>query len=186
MASATKTKEKRYSVTSLLEKVVTYMGVASSGFIMIILFAMTGEVISRALFNRPFEGTVEASGLLLVVTFYLGIAYLHLTNRNIKLDLLQSRYSAWQKSLLSMLTSIIILILFLLIGYFGATMTITSYQRKEFVFTLPYIPLWTIRLMVPIGSLMLALVAVKDLVQQIRNFPHLTSKKPEESTTQQI
>ena len=159
-------------ITRLIEKLVTYMGLGSSGIVMVILFFIVAEVASRAIFNKPIKGVIEISGFMLVLVVFLGIAYVQLRKGHIRVDFLISRFPPRLRSLHFMLTSIIILTIFSLIGYFGARMTMQSYQVGEYEITISFLPVWVIRMFVPIGAFLINLIVVSELVQEIRKFIH--------------
>ena len=172
MASISEEREtkKRHPITSLIERLVTYMGLGSSGIVMVILFFIVIEVASRAILNMPIMGVVEISGFLLVLVVFLGIAYVQLRKGHIRVDFLISRLSPRLASLHFMLTSIIILIIFSLIGYYGAKMTMQSYLVGEYEMTIPFLRVWVIRMFVPIGAFLVDLLVISELVQEIRKF----------------
>ena len=162
------TKKSKYTITSLVERLVTYMGLGSSGIVMVILFFIVIEVASRAILNMPIMGVVEISGFLLVLVVFLGIAYVQLRKGHIRVDFLISKFPPRLQSLHFILTSIIILIIFSLIGYYGAKMTIQSYLVGEYEMTIPFLRVWVIRMFVPIGASLVDLLVASELVQEMR------------------
>ena len=154
-------------ITRSIERLVTYMGLTSSGIVMVILFFIVAETLSRAAFNKPFKGVVEAGGFMLVLVVFLGIAYVQLRKGHIRVDFIIARFPPRVLSLHFMLESIIILAIFSLIGYFGAQMTIHAYEVGELAYALPFLPVWIIRMSVPFGSFLVVLLVVSELVQEI-------------------
>ena len=167
--------KKGNAITSLIERLVTYMGIASSGTVMLALFFIVIEVASRALFNKPIKGVVEISGFLLVIVVFLGIAYVQLRKGHVRIDLFILRLPPRLRSLHFMLTSIIIITIFSLFGYYGAKMTIKSFLTGEYEINIPFLPVWIIRIFVPIGALLVNLIVVSELFQEICKFIRLNS-----------
>lgn len=88
-------KPKVYSSTlrRAVEKMAAPLGALSSVSTILMMIAITVDVIARNFVGEPIPGLLEISETALVATVFLGISYAGVTNAHVSVDLLTSKLS---------------------------------------------------------------------------------------------
>ena len=88
------------------------------------------------------------------------------------MELLTPIFPPWLRSTVHYLSSLMALFFFSAIMYGGVLMVLESYAVGEYEVGLRSIPMWTVRIFIPIGSFAVILVSLGDLIKGIANFVH--------------
>ena len=114
------------SKEALFQRMMMLPAIAAGVVLIALMLLTVSDVFLRALFKKPIIGVHEISVSMMICIGFLGLAWVTLRDRHIKVDLLVSRFSpAWQKR--------INYINYLLVGCVSAVMTLESYQRSLFM-----------------------------------------------------
>jgi TRAP-type C4-dicarboxylate transport system permease small subunit len=147
------------------------LALASTSTILLMLVVILIGFFFRAL-RFSFSGVVEATEFLVLISIFLGFAYVQYKNTHIKMELLTPIFPPWLRSAVHYLSSLMALFFFSAIMYGGVLMVLESYAVGEYEVGLRSIPMWTVRVFIPIGSLAVILVSIGDLLKGIANFIH--------------
>ena len=139
----------------------------------ILLFIMTGlialDVFARALIGRSTMISQEMAGYLLVAITFLGLAHTLREGRHITVELLTSKLSPHRQRQLE-------IYVFLVCIVFMAWLTWTTWSPVKDTFATgqrsvtPFqTPMWTVYFFVPLGSGMLTLAFVIELIRKVGN-----------------
>jgi C4-dicarboxylate transporter, DctQ subunit len=129
------------------------------------------DVLLRYAFSRPLIGANELIEYALVYITFLGAAWAVPRGAHINVDVLLTNVSERVQKVLLLVSNIICLGVAVVLTIFGGWTTWTAYARHLFKPTLLEIPTWIILIIIPIGSLVLALrylVEVLSTVEAIR------------------
>ena len=136
---------------------------------MIMMIAILREVVGRYFFNTPSNWSLELSGYLLVALAYLGAPYTELTEGNIRIDFLYSRFSLR----LRLCADVVIYLIGICWGgvvlWQGWLLAWESWKISACSSEAMAWPLFPSQVLVPIGSLLLCLVLILKIVQRIRD-----------------
>ena len=145
-----------------------------SSIIVVILTIFIGtEVVSRYLVGKSYGFLEEFSCWMMVWFSFLSTGVLLRRNQHVRVDVLEDRLSARGKAILTILSSITSLIAGVWFAWAGILTCIKAYQSQELSISSLGIPLWFVRLALPIGMVCLAIFSIELLSKSIRSFGSL-------------
>ena len=158
--------DKSKKILRLIDEMARYAALISTAALLVILVVILIGVFFRAM-RLPIGGIIEINQFLIVISIFLGFAYLQYQNSHIKVEVLMPWYPPFLKGILPILTNVLAFLFFSAIMYGGIRMGIKSYLVGEYEFGIRAIPVWIIRAFVPLGSLAVLIVVVADLTRDI-------------------
>lgn len=156
-------------VRTLYKKICLVALIPVSIAILVQMFYTSINVGGRYLFNRPVAGAMEASGEAMIYIVYLSLAYIQIDDSHIRIDFIFSIISTKIKGLIDILTCLIGIIFFSFLFWFSLKSAMHSLDIKEVVWGSSTFPVYTQRFVASIGSLMMAIQLLLDLIQTILN-----------------
>ena len=163
---------KRILVKSItvIDRFNTVFGKIISYAIYIMFVCILFEVFSRYALNKPTIWANELSVYLFGALGVLAGAFVLTQDQHIRIDILYSRYSPRTKAIVNCITVIFIIFWACLIIYYGWPVFLKTFMRNELSITAWRAPLWPIRLMIPVGGILLIVAAVSKLLKSIFTF----------------
>lgn len=144
---------------------------ATMVFNMVVVFAMMAVVVfgvvMRYVFNSPVSLVAELTEFMMVSLTFLPLAYIQHARRHVAVSFLVIKQSQRIQWLLGLITTGFSLVAFILITWAGWNY---AYQAWKFDFHSEEagFPLFPPRMLVPVGSFLMCLRLVTDLVRGIR------------------
>lgn len=140
----------------------------SAAILVLVLTLLTAaEVVLRYGFNSPIPGTWELSQLLLVGIVFLGFAHTQAKGGHVRVELLIARVGpAWRRGL-DLLGLAVGVAVFAVIFWVGLKDTWTAWAIADYTLGSVAFPIWPSKLMVPVGSLLLCLRLVVQIVRHL-------------------
>lgn len=140
-----------------------------AGIVMLLMMALVfAEVVSRFVFgiSHEFVPAISSWGMVWMTFFILGVALK--ARQHINVDVLPTRIPP--KYRIPLLTSfdIISLIFAVLLCYGGIQYDLMVKQSQIYVVTVQFIPVWIVRLCVPMGGVFLAFFSAEHLVSDLQ------------------
>lgn len=145
----------------------TVLNLVSVTFIMFLMLFAAAEIVGRYLFNHPIPGHVEIVELIMAAVVFLGIAYTQRVGGHIRMELFITRVLRGRSyHIAEALTLILSLLAFSIITVASFRFALDAYDIGD---TTTYIlwPTWPSKLCIPIGSFMLCLRFLLQLIQHI-------------------
>ncbi len=118
------------------------------------------EVIARWVFDAPTIWSQEVAGYLLIACTFLGLAPTMHAGEHIRIDVLSKRIPPTAQAVLELLTSACIAAFSGVMAWGGYEMVMQSLKYGRRSLTLLAVPAWIPQLVVPVGGVVLLLVAV--------------------------
>ena len=115
------------------------------------------DVVMRYFAGRPIMGSTELTEYALVYITFLGAAWAVPRGAHIEIDAFVIHTSETVQKVCALLGNIVSFAVALTLTVFGAWTTWTAYARHLFKPTLLEVPTWIVLVVIPIGSLILAL-----------------------------
>ncbi len=141
--------------------------------VMVLLVVM--DVAGRSILGAGLPGTVEINEYLLVVIGFIGIFQTYHEKGHISVDLLFTRLPERVRQVLARVDSGLILIFSLMFFYAGAERFWSAFKTGETNWFGAYVmPVWFVRLVIPIGCLALCIQSLMNMWQ-----PENGSKRPQ-------
>jgi TRAP-type transport system small permease protein len=152
-----------------MRKFIYYLGMFSGVVLFGILALMSGEVISRYLFNKPILGTVEISSYLLVIFCFTGIAFTQSHHGHINIELVTQSLPARFQRILKIITLLLSLAVFVVITWQMVIAFWKSWEMQEVRWGALPLPVWPVKFMIAFGSFTLCFQLLLNVVDEIRN-----------------
>lgn len=151
----------------LVASIDTALNLVSVAFIMFLMLFAAAEIVGRYLFNHPIPGHVEIVELIMAAVVFLGIAYTQRVGGHIRMELFITKVLRGRSyHIAEALTLILSLLAFSIITVASFRFALDAYDIGD---TTTYIlwPTWPSKLCIPIGSFMLCLRFLLQLIQHV-------------------
>ena len=144
--------------------------------IALLLMGLLGvaDIIGIHVFAHPVPGMLEITSALMVASIFLGLAWTEVKGRHVRVEVLLTLLPPRIRRLLDAFGSLCLAVFFLFVVWFGALSFWRSVEKNEYAQGLIQVPLWPPRLLLVLGSLLLA-------IQALRSARLLLAGKPRES-----
>ena len=142
---------------------------SAAAVLMLAMVALVfGEVISRYLFSFSYEFVPVISSWFMVWMTYFMLGAILKARQHISIDILPSKIPGKYKASLLVFFDVVSLIFALLLSYGGIRYDLLVMKTGVYSVSMPFIPMWIVRLSVPLGSLFLFFFSLEHLVLDIR------------------
>jgi TRAP-type C4-dicarboxylate transport system permease small subunit len=143
--------------------------------IMVIVFA---ETISRYFFGISHEFVPAISSWLMVWVTYFMLGVVLKTREHINVDILPTRIPPKYRSTLFLAFDIISLTFAFFLGLGGIKYDLIVKQLDIHVVNAQFIPVWIVRICVPLGAIFLAFFSFEHLVDDVRHMVKRSGESP--------
>ena len=135
--------------------------------ILVQMFYVSINVGGRYLFNQPVAGAMEASGEAMIYIVYLSLAYIQLGDNHIRIDFIFPFINTRTKGLIDSIACLMGIVFFSFLSWLSFKSAMHSLDIQEVVWGSVAFPIYPQRLVVSLGSLMMAIQLFLDLMQTI-------------------
>jgi TRAP-type mannitol/chloroaromatic compound transport system permease small subunit len=149
------------------------MGKISALLLVIIMFLITIDVLSRYLLGRPVKGAYEITEMLFLSVVFLGLSYTQIYKGHVKVEFLVSRFSQQIQLYLDITMLIISFILYILLVWQGIEGFWESFQSGEYRWGLIKLPLWPVKFIIPFGALFLCFSFIDEILKNLSKLKSL-------------
>ncbi|MFH1058103.1 MAG: TRAP transporter large permease subunit, partial [Pseudomonadota bacterium] len=125
------------------------------------VFVITANVFTRAVFRLPIVGAVELEEVMLTLMVFAGMAFTQLEKQHIDIDFFTSRLSPAVRDLMACVTLCLSSLLYWALAWQSLDLGWTYYRKNMDTMSLG-IPLWPVMLVLGIGFLLLGLATLRD------------------------
>lgn len=144
-----------------------FIGKLFSWILLPMIVLTSFEVFSRYVLNHPtvwaWELIIQIWGLMLMACG----GYCYWKGGFVRVDLAYNKFPPKGKYIVGIITAILALVCMALTFRFGWNLFYTSFMRNERISSVWGSPMWTIRFWVPLGSGLMFLQAVSELIKNI-------------------
>lgn len=133
-----------------------------------IMVLIVCDVTGRYFFHAPVQGTLEITEFVMVAVVFLTLSHTQAIKAHIKVDLLTERISPRTRLILALITYFLGLMLFVLIAWEGALSALDAWEIGEVTDGLIPFPTLPAKLTIPIGSFVLCLRFIVDIVNSFK------------------
>jgi tripartite ATP-independent transporter DctM subunit len=156
-------------VISALGKVIPvtrWLFYIAGGVLALYTFFVVVDVILRYAFNQPSRFSVDLGGMVMPVFLFLAAAYVQVEKGHIEIDIITGKLSRKTKLILSSAMYIICMVVTGVIVWRSSLTTISFFHLGSK--SQSGLPLFPSAAMIPIGSLFLFIVYLRDVLSKIR------------------
>ncbi|MCM3670414.1 TRAP transporter small permease subunit [Mesobacillus maritimus] len=156
-------------IIHFLETMGEWAGKISSWLILVLIFTLVYEVISRHLFNKPTFWSYDISYMLGSSAAFLGMAWVLKNRQHVRVDLFYEKLSNRNQALLDIVLSLCLFFPLIILGFSNSLdAAMNSYLRAETAASSSWRPLiYPLRMVIPIALGLLFLQGVADMIRNI-------------------
>ncbi len=154
-------------ILSVSDKVIEWTGTILSWAEIIILVCLLIEVILRYFFNAPTNWSSALCLYLFGASGVLAGGWVLKRDKNIRVDLFYSMYPKRVKAGADIITCLFVFFWGYLITHYGWLKFLNAVKRHEMSFSSWRVPMWPIRLSIPIGGVLLLFAALCKLIRSV-------------------
>ena len=150
-----------------VDKMVAGLGELVAYWSVLAVFAYFFEVVARYVFNSPTNWVHESAFLMFGMQYMIAGAYAYRGESHVRVDLVYSHLSERGKAMCDVAGSVLFFVFVGVLMATGWTFAWQSMQAHEVSFTEWGIQYWPVKLTIPIGAFLLALVGAARLIKDI-------------------
>lgn len=158
--------KKAQPVEKAVERTANILMYICMGMLAVMMFLGSADVIGRYLFNKPIAGTYEIFEMLLPMIVLVGLAYLQVKEGQIRVHFIFLRLSPRAQAIVSSVTTLIAIALFVLLVWRGTLATILSFDQGRYYRNI-FVPVYLVQMFIPLGALFTLPVMVIQLLKQL-------------------
>jgi len=162
------------SFVTVIDRVSVSSGVAAGIIMFMVALITVYEVIMRHIFNNPTTWVFTVSLFVMMWFPFLAAPLGMKEKRQITADFLVSRLSERTGAMLRVITYIISLVFFIVVGYYGLQMCVDAYQGDMTSIELLRYPMWLLYLAFPVTMSLGCLQVFRLIAEEVRQ---LSSKR---------
>lgn len=156
-----------------VEKLATPLGALSSVSTILMMVAITADVVARNFAGEPIPGLLEISETALVATVFLGISYAGVTNAHVSVDLLTSKLSQKFSRFIAGAMWLLGAVMVVWFTVATAERAVQSTKMGEVTQGLMVWPVWPTRWLIVLGFVAFLIVALTNAYLSFRLEPLL-------------
>lgn len=133
---------------------------------LLVMMVLTSlDALSRYFFSHSITGAYEITErYLMIILVFLSMSYVLKVNGHIRLDILFERFSQKVRNVLNIIFYIMIAVFAFFMGYEGLLITINALKNNLIMSGLIDFPLWLSYIWIPIGSFVLMIRLVLNVI----------------------
>ena len=152
-----------------IERLIDWVGRATSWLALVIVVLMAANVVLRYLFSYGSVWAQELEWHLLAPLILFAIAYAMLKGEHVRVDVMYARFTDRNKALVNVVSALLCLAISLLVIWFSIKYVQQSYvidEKSADPGGLTH--RWVLKALIPVGFTLLALQSVAELVKSAR------------------
>jgi TRAP-type mannitol/chloroaromatic compound transport system permease small subunit len=162
--------------SALIDDINEHVGKASTWLVLLVVVISAGNAVMRYTIGWSSNGLLEIQWYLFSAIFLLGAGYVLLKNEHIRIDVVVGRFSPRTQNWIDVFGFIVFLLpVVLIILYLSWPVFMNAWDTNEGSPNPGGLVRWPVRLLMPIGFLLLTLQGVSELIKRIA---FLTGRAP--------
>jgi len=152
---------------SLWFKFIRGLAFVVAVWLLLEVFHITFDTFSRYVFNKPFQGTITISIMMLMFLVYLGAAYCENVRCHIRVDILFRRFSKVWRNRLDVIWLVLALSLMPLLIWQTFLLAMHSFRTGEMAMDIA-LPMYPGKFVIAIGFTLWAIQLVFSIIEKIK------------------
>lgn len=151
-------------LNSVVEPLGRSINVVATSILIFMVFFVTTNVVLRYFFRAPIMGSVEWVRYMLVIVVFWGAAYVQLKKRQVRIDIIVSKFPKSAQAVIDSVTYILGILVAALISWQTALHSVGTFYTKEIPPGIHILPVWPVIGLASFGAGVLCLVLIRDLL----------------------
>ncbi len=144
-------------VMKVFNRIVDSMETISCFLIMLMMLAVSADVVGRYFLNRPIRGVIEISEYEILWIAFLGAAWVLKKEGHVSMDFITYRLKTRTRKILSIITSVFGAIISLIVCWYGFAVFFKDFRAGTYeVGNIKIMSAW-VEVIIPIGCLFLGI-----------------------------
>jgi TRAP-type mannitol/chloroaromatic compound transport system permease small subunit len=154
-------------VTDAIEWLNVQAGQFVAYWAVLAVFAYYYEVIARYVFNSPTNWVHESMFLMFGMQYMICGAYAYREDQHVRVDVFYAKFSERGKAIADIVTSLFFFIFTITMLWTGWRFALDAINNGEHSFTEWGVQYWPVKLMLPLGALLIALQGLSKLIKDV-------------------
>lgn len=156
------------SLSRFIDELNEKIGHGVSWALLLAVLICSGNATVRYLFNISSNGWLEIQWYLFAAIFLLASSYTLRRNEHVRIDVIVSRFSKRTQVWIDLIGFIVFLMpATLLIFYYATPYAWISIQSQEVSSNAGGLIVWPVKLLIPVGFILLALQGISEIIKRI-------------------
>lgn len=155
------------TITGSIDAINNWVGKILSYLLLPIFGILMLEVLRRYLFNSPTVWGNEVTQMMFGVYVILPAGYILVTGGHVNVDILSSKLSPQRLALVDIISSVLFFIFTGFLVYYGSSLAWESASMLETSQTAWDVPIYPIKIMIPVGAVLLLIQGIAKLIRDI-------------------
>ena len=144
------------------------MGYVASCFLIILMLLTVVDVFLRYFFNSPLTGTTEISQLMMIIIVFPALGWAAIDRAHIRVDLLVNQLPNRPKAILSSITLLIALGIYIIIAW-RSFLESAVVNRQTSLINLPFAPFyWLMSVSLAVFCLAILALIIEDIGKAVK------------------
>ncbi|WP_142846113.1 TRAP transporter small permease subunit [Telmatospirillum sp. J64-1] len=148
------------TLNRILDGIARVTGWIALGFLAFMMFAITVDVVARALMGRAVPGLFEMSEMSMVMVVFMGLGFALVDDAHIRVTMLTDMLSERGARLCTALSWVFAALIFVMLAWPATNEAAYSFEIREFRWGYFQIPIWWAKIAVAVGLWFAALQAL--------------------------
>lgn len=148
----------------VIDIISEYSGIVMGWIILSVAFINGYEIIMRKIFNNPTIWVQDVSIYILIWFAFVAAGYTWKEKKHIRVDVLQDAFSCSAQIIMQVAINFLVLVYILILTIKGWELVKTSFTIGQVTSNVLHFPIWLIQLGVVLGSFILLLQLIKDII----------------------
>ncbi len=158
-------------LATIYDRILNYTYALAFALLSFAWLLVTLDVLLRAAVSRSISWTLEVVGYILVYVTLLSAAWVLKEDRHISVDLVLHRLGPTSRAVVNIVISILGAITWLVVAWYSGEVTWDNFQTGSLIqdHAIIHPPLYTILIILPVGSLLLFIQFVRRGIGYVRD-----------------
>jgi tripartite ATP-independent transporter DctM subunit len=153
-------------LSDLFYPVTRYLNTIGLVFLALMMFLTAADVVGRYIFNTPLNGAFELTEFMMAVAIAFGLSYTQVKKGHVNVDVVIVKFSKRVQAIINSITCLLFFCLFALIAW-RLILYAERLRIGERTSASLYIPVFPFIDLVALGSIILCLVLITDLLRSL-------------------
>jgi C4-dicarboxylate transporter DctQ subunit len=148
----------------LLDRIESLFAAMATLILVAVTLSVCADVLLRSVFNSPLTWVVEIDEYALLYITFLGTAWALRTGSHVRVDILIGLFPPGGRRIFGMTSSLLGILVSLVLLIWGVVTTWDKFLTGAYKPTLIEVPTWIVIIVIPVGSLLLGIRFLRNLV----------------------
>lgn len=157
-------------VSPIFDSIIVFLAALAGILLCFIILSVTYGIVMRYFWGRPPIWITEVCEDFLLWIAFFGVAWVLKKEGHVTMDFVLNQLPPRTQCLINTITSIIGVIVFFVVAWYGAKMTITYFQLGDFIAKPLRIPYYAVIWVIPLGCFLFSIQFLRRAYSYLRSW----------------